>query len=141
VFYIDSGWNSEVCSAIRENLPAAAGYLKGHRFFVLTHEQSMHFIRRHPGLIGEDPILLVLDRIAAAAKEPKLSCGFRLSLGSVRHPESAVAMLKWALQLVMTANCSEMAKIISQSAHRETAQGVIELIGEGSSHLMEFAPI
>jgi hypothetical protein len=141
VFFIDSGWNNPVCTAVRENLPAVAEYLQGHRFFVMTPQQSMSFIRRHPALIGEDPILLVLDRAAAVNKNSSNSCGFRLSLGSVRNPEAAVSMLKWAIQLTMTANSAEMANIISKSAHRETLQGVIELMGEGSSHLIEFAPL
>lgn len=141
VFYIDSGWNNPVCAAVRENLPAMAEYLHEHRFFVMSPQQSMEFIRRHPGLIGEDPIVLVLDRTAAGEKTPNRSCGFRLSLGCVKSPESAVAMLKWAVQLTVTANTAEMADIISKSAHRETVQGVIELMGEGSSHLIEFAPI
>jgi hypothetical protein len=140
VFLVDSGWNNPVCSAIRENLPAVAEYLKGHRFFVMNPDQSMYFIRRHPALVGADPMLLVLDRSMADNKNAK-SCGFRLCLGYVRQPEAAVSMLKWAVQLTMTAGASEMANIISKSAHRETLQGVVELIGEGSTHLLEFAPV
>jgi hypothetical protein len=141
VFFVDSGWNSPVCSAVRENLPAVAEYLHGHRFYTMTPEQSTMFIRHHPALIGEDPMLVVLDRVAAGEKIPNRSYGFRLSMGSVRNPETAVSMMKWAVQLAVTANTAEMAKIISKSAHRETLQGVIEMMGEGSTHLIEFAPL
>lgn len=138
VFLVDSGWNTPVCAAVHENLPAINAFLKGHRFFVLTPEQSVQFVRRHPGMVGADPVLLVLDRNASRSKG---DCGFRLCLGHVRQPEVAVAMLKWAIQLTMTASSAEMATIIRKSAHRETLQGAIELIGEGSTHLLEFAPV
>ena len=140
VFLIDSGWNNPVCAAVHENLPTVAAYLKGHRFFVMNPDQSLTFIRRHPGLVGADPLLLVLDRKAAAKKDPA-GCGFRLSLGHVRQPEVAISMLKWAVQLTMTATTSEMASIVRKSGQKETLQGVIELVGEGSTHLLEFAPV
>jgi hypothetical protein len=140
VFLIDSGWNTPVCKAVHENLPALAAYLKDQKFYVLTQEQSLAFIRRHPALVGADPILLVLDRVATAKKD-RVGCGFRLCLGHVKQPEIAVAMLKWAMQLTMTANAAEMIKLIEQSGHRKSIQGVIELMGEGSAHLLEFAPI
>eukprot|EP00475_Leptophrys_vorax_P025043 TRINITY_DN34921_c0_g1_i1.p1 TRINITY_DN34921_c0_g1~~TRINITY_DN34921_c0_g1_i1.p1 ORF type:complete len:218 (+),score=5.66 TRINITY_DN34921_c0_g1_i1:87-740(+) len=139
VFLIDSGWNNPICSAVRENLPAVAGYLKGHRFFVMSKEKSLDFIQRHPVFIGADPLLLVLDPLAAAKKD-SVGCGFRLSLGHVRHPEVAISMLKWAMQLTMTASMAEMATLVRKSGHRETFQGVVELVGE-SANLLEFAPI
>jgi hypothetical protein len=139
VFLIDSGWNNPICSAVRENLPAVAGYLKGHRFFVMTKEKSLDFIHRHPTFIGADPILMVLDPNAAVKKDAA-GCGFRLSLGHVRNAEVAISMLKWAMQLTMAASMTEMATLVRKSGHRETFQGVVELVGE-SAHLLEFAPI
>ena len=116
VFLIDSGWNNPICNAVRENLPAVAGYLKGHRFFVMSKEKSLDFIQRHPVFIGADPLLLVLDPLAAAKKD-SAGCGFRLSLGHVRHPEVAISMLKWAMQLTMTASMTEMATLVRKSGH------------------------
>jgi len=139
VFLIDSGWNNPICSAVRENLPAVAGYLKGHRFFVMDKEKSLEFIQRHPAFVGADPVLLVVDPIAAEKKD-SAGCGFRLSLGHVRNSEVAISMLKWAMQLTMTASMTEMATLVRKSGHRETFQGVVELVGE-SAHLLEFAPI
>jgi hypothetical protein len=49
-------------------------------------------------------------------------------------------MLKWAMQLTMTASMTEMSTLVRKSGHRETFQGVVELVGE-SAHLLEFAPI
>ena len=140
VFLLDSGWNNVVSAAVHENIPAVAAYLTGHRFFVLNHEQSLHFIKRQPKLVGADPLLLVLDRQAARNKNPA-GYGFRLSLGHVRQPEVAISMLKWAIQLTMTASTSEMTNMVRKSGHRESLQGVIELVGEGSAHLLEFAPV
>ena len=138
VFLIDSGWNTPVCAAVHENVPAVAAYLKGHRFFVLNQQQSLTYVKRHPSLVGADPILLVVDRKSSGSNG---GCGFRLCLGHVRQPEVAVSMLKWAMQLTMTASSAEMVTVIRKSAHRETLQGAIELIGEGSTHLLEFDPV
>jgi hypothetical protein len=140
VFLVDSGWNNEVGKAVRENLPVFADYLHGQRFYVLSEEQSLDFIRRHPSLVGADPILIVLDREAAQQNNPK-GFGFRLCLGHMRNPEAAISMLKWAIQLSMATNGPEMATIVKESGHRQTIQGTIELIGEGTAHLLEFAPV
>ena len=140
VFLVDSGWSNEVGNAIRENLPVFAGYLQGQRFYVLNEAQSLEFIRRHPALVGADPILVVLDRESARRRNPK-GYGFRLCLGHMRNPEGAISMLKWAIQLSMASNGPEMATIVRESGHRQTIQGTIELIGEGSAHLLEFAPV
>ena len=140
VFLVDSGWNNEVGKAVRENLPVFADYLHGQRFYVLSEEQSLEFIRKHPSLVGADPILIVLDREAARQKNPK-GYGFRLCLGHMRNPEAAISMLKWAIQLSMASNGPQMSTIVKESGHRQTIQGTIELIGEGTAHLLEFAPV
>lgn len=139
VFLIDSGWNTPVCAAVHENIPTLAAYLKQQRFFVLNQDQSLTYIRRHPAMVGADPILMVVDRHAAAQKGARV--GFRLCLGHVKRADVAVSMLKWAMQLTMTASIVEMTKMVEQSGHRKTLQGVIELVGEGSAHLLEFAPV
>ena len=90
-------------------------------------------------MVGADPILMVVDRHAAAQHGARV--GFRLCLGHVKRPDVAVSMLKWAMQLTMTASIVEMTKMVEQSGHRKTLQGVIELVGEGSAHLLEFAPV
>ena len=140
VFLVDSGWNNEVGKAVRENLPVFADYLHGQRFYILTEEQSLGFIRKHPSLVGADPILIVLDREASRQKNPK-GYGFRLCLGHMRNPEAAISMLKWAIQLSMASNGPQMSTIVRESGHRQTIQGTIELIGEGTAHLLEFAPV
>jgi hypothetical protein len=140
VFLIDSGWNNLVCDAVRQNLPTLGSFLKNHRFFVMNREQSLEYIKNHPGLVGADPVLAVVDRTAAQQRSPS-GYGFRLCLGNVRQPEVAIAMLKWAVQLTLTASGAEMVAMVRKSAYRDSMKGVIELIGEGSAHLLEFAPV
>ncbi|WP_373650811.1 hypothetical protein [Schlesneria sp. DSM 10557] len=140
VFLIDSGWNNEVGKAVRENLPIFANYLEGQRFFVLNETQSLTYIKRHPSLVGADPVLIVLDRKAVKERSPK-GFGFRLCLGHMRNPDAAISMMKWAIQLSMASNGDQMATLVRESGHRQTIQGTIELIGEGSAHLLEFAPV
>lgn len=139
VYLIDSRWDTPVGAAVRSNIPAMAAYLKGQQFFVLTLQQSLAFLQKNPSLVGADPVLMVLDRRSAHQDQPT-DCGFRLCLGHVKQPEVAVSMLKWAIQLTMTASAAEMLSLVRKSGQRQSVQGVIELMGE-STHLLEFAPI
>jgi len=140
VFYINSGWNTAITRAVEENLPLLSNFLKDHRLYVLKREQAQSYMLRHPVVVGADPVLLVVDRESAKIT-PDRGYGFRLCLGHVRQPEAAVSMMKWAVQVALTANGAEMCGIVRQSAHRESFEGTIELLGEGTGHLLEFAPV
>ena len=140
LFFVDSGWNNKVGSALRENLPVFAQYLHGQRFHIMNQQQSLEFIRLHPALVGADPILIVLDRESCEQKNPG-GFGFRMCLGHLQNPDAAISMLKWAVQLSMAANSTQMAMMVKQSAHRQTIQGTIELMSGAHNHHLEFAPV
>jgi len=140
LFFVDSGWNNKVGSALRENLPVFAQYLHGQRFHIMNQQQSLEFIRLHPALVGADPILIVLDRESCEQKNPG-GFGFRMCLGHLQNPDAAISMLKWAVQLSMAANSTQMATMVKQSAHRQTIQGTIELMSGAHNHHLEFAPV
>ena len=131
---------NKVGSALRENLPVFAQYLHGQRFHIMNQQQSLEFIRLHPALVGADPILIVLDRESCEQKNPG-GFGFRMCLGHLQNPDAAISMLKWAVQLSMAANSTQMAMMVKQSAHRQTIQGTIELMSGAHNHHLEFAPV
>lgn len=137
VFYIRAGWQTAVSRAIEENLPAVASLLRDHRFHVLNQDQVHDYLKLHYSLVAAVPILVVIDR-AAAKRQLATGFGFRLCFGVVKNPETAVALLKWGVQMALMSRAELMTKAVRESGHRETFEGLIDLIGEGTAHLVEF---
>lgn len=137
VFYIRSGWQTAVGCAIEDNLPIVASLLRDHRFYVLNETQAHDYLKLHFSLVSAVPILVVVDR-EAAKQGLTTGFGFRLCLGVVKNPETAVSLLKWGVQMALMSRAEQMTKAIRESGHRETFEGLIDLLGEGTSHLVEF---
>ncbi len=137
VFYIRAGWQNAVSNAIESNLPVVASLLRDHRFYVLNEDQVHDYLKLHYCLVTAVPILVVIDR-DAARRNLAGGFGFRLCFGVVKAPETAVALLKWGVELALMSRADLMTNAVRQSGHRETFEGLIDLIGEGTSHLVEF---
>ncbi len=137
VFYIRAGWQSAVSKAIESNLPVVASLLRDHRFYVLNEDQAHDYLKLHYSLVAAVPIMVVIDR-GAAQRNLAAGFGFRLCFGVVKDPETAVALLKWGVQMALMSRAELMTKAVRESGHRETFEGLIDLIGEGTAHLVEF---
>lgn len=137
IFYIRAGWQTAVSNAIESNLPAVASLLRDHRFYVLNEDQTREYLKLHYCLVSAVPIMVVIDRAAAKRNLPT-GFGFRLCFGVVKNPETAVALLKWGVQMALMSRAEVMTKAVRESGHRETFEGLIDLIGEGTAHLVEF---
>lgn len=137
VFYIRSGWKTAVCNAVEDNLAEVASLLRQHRFYVLNEQQVCEYLRLHSILVSAVPILVVIDP-EAAKQRLQTGYGFRLCLGVVKNPEVAVSLLKWGVQMALMSRADLMTKSVRESGHRETFVGMIDLLGEGTSHLVEF---
>lgn len=136
VFYIRSGWRTAVSDAVEANMPEVASMLREHRLFVLSEQQVREYVKLHPTLVASVPIMMVIDR-TAAQQNLKTGFGFRLCLGVVKNPETAVSLLKWGVQLALLSRADLMTNAVRKSAHKESFAGIIELLGEGTSHLTE----
>jgi hypothetical protein len=137
IFFIPSMWKTEVSEAVEANLPIVSEMLQNHRFHILNEEQSRDYQKQHFSLVSAVPILIVIDR-EAAKLNLKTGYGFRLCLGVVKNPETAVSLLKWGVQLALMPRVDHITKAVRETGHRETFEGMINLLGEGTSHLVEF---
>ena len=77
VYVIDSGWPTPTAEVVRRSMPLFAKYLRRHAVYILTPDQSTQFLRKHPQLLGKDPIIAVLDR-EAIRRESAGGIGARL---------------------------------------------------------------
>ena len=137
VFYIRAGWQTPVSNAIENNLPVVASLLREHRFHVLNEDQAHDYLKLHYSLVSAVPIMVVIDR-AAAQRNLATGFGFRLCFGVVKNPDTALALLKWGVQMALMSRAELMTDAVRKSGHRETFVGLIDLIGEGTSLLVEF---
>lgn len=140
IFYVPACWHTSVSEAVEANLPTAASFLKHHHLYVLSEAQTRDYLKLHYSLVGSVPILIVIDR-EAARKKLATGYGFRLCLGVVRNPDTAVSLMKWAVQMALMSSTDHMTKAVRQSGHRESFEGMIHLLGEGTSHLVEFGAV
>src|SRR5262249_19507525 len=137
VFFIRAGWQNSVTRAVEENLPAVAELLKEHRFYVLDPSQVLDFLKHHYSAVALLPLLMVIDREALRVHSPS-GFGYRLCLGMIKHPDTAISLLKWGVQVALMSRTDLMTKTVRESGHRESFEGLIHLLGEGTSHFIDF---
>lgn len=130
-FIIDSGWDSASARVLHENLEMISRFRNDDPLFVLTREQSIALIRKHPDLIGKDPILLVHDLHAQGGRGPSGYHGFRLCLGPLKQPDQALHALQEFLRFIASHRHSvDIEQDIRQRLHRAGLEGAIEVIRE-----------
>ena len=122
VFYIRSGWRTAVSEAVEANMPEVASMLREHRLFVLSEQQVREYVKLHPTLVASVPIMMVIDR-AAAKQKLTTGFGFRLCLGVIKNPETAVSLLKWGVQLALLSRADLMTNAVRKSARQRIVCG------------------
>ncbi|MFO0919129.1 MAG: hypothetical protein U0872_12540 [Planctomycetaceae bacterium] len=137
IFFVQAGWKTSVGEAIEANLEHAIDLLRDHRVYILNEAQARDYLKLHYSLVAAVPILVVIDR-DAARRQVKTGYGFRLCLGMVRNPEVAVSLFKWGVQMALMKHTDHMTQAVRKSGHRESFEGLIDLLGEGTTHLVEF---
>ncbi|MBX9788940.1 MAG: hypothetical protein K2Y37_08480 [Pirellulales bacterium] len=137
VFLIDSGWNTAIGAAVKENLELVRQYLERQNLYILSAEQSRNILKTHPHYLGSDPIFLVVDRQAFSVRA-KEGYGFRLNLGVMKDADSAIALLRWGMQIVCDQQTAQhVTQIVRRTARKEGVEGAIEIIAEATSTLAE----
>lgn len=136
-FLIDSGWEGPVAHVIRQNLRMVTQLQNHDPFYVLTRTQSNEILRRHPHLIGKDPILLARDIHGARYHGPKQYHGFHLNLGIIKSPGDALEVLKNFINfLAVHRKNADIDHLIKQKLHRDGLQGAVEVLRGGSEALV-----
>jgi hypothetical protein len=135
VYVIDSGWPTPAAEVVRRSMPLFAKYLRRHAVYILTPDQSTQFLRKHPQLLGKDPIIAVLDR-EAIRRESAGGIGARLLLGRIRDEYRALALLKMLLRIVNTRElAADLPGAIRRFVHREGVAGAVEIVMSAAGHL------
>ena len=137
-FIIDTGWKSVSAKVIRDNFAMIREYQEGDALFVLSREQSMNLVKRHPDMIGKDPIILVHDLHAHNYHEDDNDYhGFRLNLGLITDGPAVLETLQRFLRFVhLHRRSRDIEQDIKDKLHRDGIKGSIEIIRSGSKDVM-----
>jgi len=136
-FLIDSGWDGAAANVIRQNLRMVTQLQNHDPFYVLTRSQSSEILKRHPHLIGKDPILLARDIHGARYSGHQQYHGFHLNLGIIQKPEDALEVLQTFLNfLAVHRKSANIDRVIKQKLHRDGLQGAVEVLRGGSEALV-----
>lgn len=129
IFIIDSGWNSAARRVLHENFALMRDLQNEDPIYVLGKEKSIELIRRHPSLMGKDPIIAVHDQAAMDKGGTTGFHGFRLHLGLLRRPEQALLALQAFTRFLNTHRQSaDLEADIRANLRREGIAGAIEII-------------
>jgi hypothetical protein len=128
-FLIDSGWNTTCTRIVRENLDMITRFQNDDPLYILTREQSIALLKRHPHMIGKDPILLARDLHAGKGQCSSDYHGFHLNMGMVWEPNRAADGLRQFLNFLSThRHSANIENDIRQQLHRDGLQGAIEVL-------------
>ena len=137
VYIIDSGWKTPASKVVRESIGLFTKYLSRHEVYILSEDQSEEFLQGHPQLLGEDPIIVVLDREAIERGSPN-GVGVRLLLGGIHDVERVQGLIKMLLRIVNTRQLAEdLPQSIRKYVHREGVTGAIDVIMSTTAHKAE----
>jgi hypothetical protein len=135
-FLIDSGWDGAAASVIRQNLRMVTQLQNHDPFYVLTRSQSSELLKRHPHLIGKDPILIARDIQGCHSSGEVQYHGFHLNLGTIKDPESALEVLQNFINfLAVHRKSADIDRLIKQQLHRDGLVGAVEVL-RGSSEAL-----
>lgn len=139
-FLIDSGWDGPAPEVIRNNLGMITEFQNHDPLFILSREQSRQLLRKHPHLIGKDPILLARDLHAQKTGGESEYHGFHLNLGLIRDPNQALVALRKFLHLLAAHRQSaDIEKEVKAQLHRKGIKGIkgaIEVLRVSSEALV-----
>ncbi|MFN5746227.1 MAG: hypothetical protein ACK443_09105 [Methylococcaceae bacterium] len=132
-FLIDSGWNTTCTRIVRENLSMITEFQNDDPLYVLNREQSVALLKRHPHLIGKDPILMARDMNVRGAGRPDDYHGFHLNMGVLWESEKTAEVLRQFLNFLTThRDSANIDRDIRKKLHRDGLNGAIEVLRSGS---------
>ncbi len=126
LFIVNTGWQSEATRVLEENLPNLKALLPEVPVFVLTAEQSRRVIAEDPARIGSDPCILMVDTQKDAATGYH---GFRLSLGTLRKRDEALAVLQTFTRFIVShLDSQNIERDVRDQLHKEGLTNLIEVL-------------
>ena len=136
-FLIDSGWNTVCANVIRDNLDMVTRFQNDDPLYILTREQSIDILKRHPHLIGKDPVLLARDLRAGRCRCSANYRGFHLNLGILWEPNKAADSLRAFLNfLIVHRQSANIEDDIKKRLHHEGLKEAIEVLRSGGEAMI-----
>ena len=130
IYIIDSGWNSLAHRHLEGELELFKAYIIEHNVHVLSRKQSVAFLKRHHELIGRDPIIAVVDRLARNMNNPD-GFGTCLELGMIDDPARIDWLLKMFVRVINSkSEILDIANTFRKHNYKEGIKGTIEIIME-----------
>ena len=130
VYVIDSGWDSVAHSVLQRSMDLFKTYLTDHNLYLLSHEQSAEYLKAHPELIGQDPILIVVDHLAKKLHNPQ-GFGTLIALGLIKDRARVEWLIKMFLKIINThTETLDIAYTFQQYNHKEGVKGTVDIIME-----------
>ncbi|MBF0120715.1 MAG: hypothetical protein HQK79_17950 [Desulfobacterales bacterium] len=130
IYIIDSGWDDDSHIFLNQSMDLIKSYVKNHNCYIFSHEQSLKFLTSHPELIGKDPIIVVVDRLAKKLNNPE-GFGARLMLGEVQDKSRIEWLIKMFLKVVNT-HCEtlDIAFTFKEYNYKQGLKGAVDIIIE-----------
>ena len=126
LFVINTGWQSEAAKVVEENLPNFKALIPEIPVFVLSTEQSRQLIGEDPARIGCDPCILMVDTRSDASSGYH---GFRLSLGTLRKRDEALAVLQTFTRFIVTHLHSQNIETdVREKLHKQGLTNMVEVL-------------
>ena len=130
IYIIDSGWHSTAHAHLAREFDLFKAYLSEHNLYVLTPQQSVDFLKKHPELIGRDPVIAVVDRLARDMNNLD-GFGTRLELGMIEDPARIDWLLRMFVRVINSqAEILDIANTFRKYNYKEGVKGTIEIIME-----------
>ncbi len=130
VYIIDSGWDSVAHRVLEGAEDLFETYLSDHNLYKLTRDQSIELLRKHPDIIGKDPVVMVVDKLARVLENPS-GYGARLMLGLVHDKQRVEWLIKMFLRVVNThAETLDIAHTFQEMNYKEGIKGTVEIVME-----------
>ena len=130
IYIIDSGWDSLAHKYLTGVLDLFKAYLTDQNLYIFSAEQSIAFLKDHPDLIGKDPIIVVIDKLARTLNNPD-GFGTRLELGLIKDPYRVEWLIKMFVRIVNNrAEMLDIAHTFREYNHKEGITGAIDIIME-----------
>ena len=130
IYIVNSGWDSMQSRVLMKSLDLIKAYIKRHNLFILSPEQSVRMLSAHPDMIGKDPLIIVVDKLAQQLKSPH-GYGAQVALG-LCHDEARVQwLIRMFLRVVNThSETLDIAYTFQEFNHKEGVKGAIEIMVE-----------
>jgi hypothetical protein len=94
IFVIDTGQHPIASKVLRENFALLQDINRDDPAYYLDHDKSADLLKKHPRLIGRDPIIMVQDVHPARQRSAGNVHGFRVHLGLARNEEDMLTALR-----------------------------------------------